>query len=158
MWIVAQEFSQIPSIDYKKTFSSVVKFTMLWIFLLLIAILNFNVHWINIIGAYLEENLDEEIYMKALFKIRKEKYWKLHKAIYGLKQGSWQWKQWLHKVLFKLSFKQTLSDDCLYIVQDKRMIILIVLVYVDNMAIARENTLDIINFKRNLSKTLMWQT
>lgn len=32
------------------------------------------------------------------------------------------------------------------------MIILIILVYIDNMAIAEENTLDIINFKRNLFK------
>lgn len=64
----------IPGIDYEETFSLVAKFTILQIFLMLIAILNFDVHQINIIGAYLEGNLNKEIYIRALSTIRKEKY------------------------------------------------------------------------------------
>lgn len=63
--IVAQGFSQVPGIDYSKTFSSVAKFMTLQVFLTLAATLDLEIHQIDVVGAYLEGNLDEEIYMKA---------------------------------------------------------------------------------------------
>jgi len=61
--IIAHGFSQVPSKDYSETFFSVVKFTTLYIFLLLVAFLDFDIYQVDIGGTYLEGNLDENIYM-----------------------------------------------------------------------------------------------
>jgi len=63
--IVAQGFSQVPGLDFTKMFSSVVRFTTLRIFLALTAFLNLELHQVDVIGAYLQGDLDEEIYMKV---------------------------------------------------------------------------------------------
>jgi len=79
-------------------------------------------------------------------------YWKLKKALYGLKQAGRQWKKCLHEVLIKFGFTRAFANDFLYIKCYKGEIILLVLVYVDDMAVARPNDIHIIPFKSFLSK------
>lgn len=149
---MAQGLSQIPEIDYYNTFLSVAKFTMLQVFLTTAAMLNLKIHQINVVGAYLKADLDEEIYMRALKNIGKARYWKLCKAIYGLKQAGQKWKEQLHNVLMCLGFKQSWANNCLYILRSQGKIVLIVLVYVDDMAVAKKDLHHIIAFKMNMSK------
>jgi hypothetical protein len=149
--IVTQGFSQIPGIDFTETFSSVAKFTSLRIFLTLAAIHNWDIHQIDVVGAYLEGNLDEEIFMKVPKGVMSDgKYWKLKKVLYGLKQAGRKWKERLDEVLVKLGFEKTRSDDCLYILHEKGDIVLIILVYVDDMAVTGPRFDRIITFKHNL--------
>jgi len=63
--IVTQGFLQVPGLDFTETFSSVVRFTTLRIFLALTAFLNLELHQVDVVGAYLQGDLDEEIYMKV---------------------------------------------------------------------------------------------
>jgi hypothetical protein len=90
--IITHRFSQIPGIDFNETFSSVAKFTTLQIFLSLAAFLNFDIHQLDIVGAYLQGELDEEIYMEVPKGIEdpdiKGQYWLLKQPLYGLKQSS----------------------------------------------------------------------
>lgn len=72
--IVAQGFSQVPGVDFNETFSSVAKFTTLHMFLTLAATLDLEIHQIDVIGAYLEGELDKDIYMKAPSGIGNHKY------------------------------------------------------------------------------------
>jgi len=46
-------------------FLSVARFMILQIFLVLTAFLNLELHQVDIVGAYLQGDLDEEIYMKV---------------------------------------------------------------------------------------------
>jgi len=52
-YIVAKDFSQVPSKYFSETFSSVTKFTIIWVFFALAAYLDFNIHQVDIITAYL---------------------------------------------------------------------------------------------------------
>jgi len=63
--IVAQGFSQVPGLDFIETFLSVAKFMILQIFLALTAFLDLELHQVDIVGAYLQGDLDEEIYIKV---------------------------------------------------------------------------------------------
>ena len=74
-------------------------------------------------------------------------YWKLKKALYGLKQVERQ-----QKVMRKLGFEKGQADDCLYMLQEKGEMIMLVLVYIDDMAIAGHSFTCIIQFKTNLTK------
>jgi len=93
-YIVAKDFSQVPSKDFSETFSSVAKFTTLWVFLALVAYLDFKIHQVDIVAAYLQGDLDEEIYMTIPEGVSKfgsgGQYWRLYKVLYGLKQAGRQ--------------------------------------------------------------------
>jgi len=82
--------------------------------------LNLELHQVDVVGAYLQEDLDEEIYMKVpdglAEKYRSgQKFWRLKKTLYGLKQAGRQWKKCLHQVMTKLGFIRAMADDCLYV-------------------------------------------
>ena len=61
--IVAKGFSQIPGEDFTDTFSLVAKFSTLQIFLAYVAYLDWDLHHVDVVAAYLHGPLDEEIYM-----------------------------------------------------------------------------------------------
>ena len=61
--IVAQGFTQRPGMDYYEVTSPVVKFDLLHILLSIANALNWEIHMMDVKGAYLNSDLDEEIYM-----------------------------------------------------------------------------------------------
>jgi len=82
----------VPDLDFTETFSSVEKFTILQIFLALTVFLDLELHQVYIVGAYLQRDLDEEIYMKVPDRLdekygNSQKFWRLKKALYRLKQA-----------------------------------------------------------------------
>ena len=86
--IVAKGFLQVPGKDFTETFSSVVKFNILQIFLTLAVFVDYEIHQVDMVAAYLRGNLDEEIYMKVPDKVEKLGsgcFWLLKKALYDLK-------------------------------------------------------------------------
>ena len=44
VYIVAKDFSQVPGKNFSGKFSSIAKFTTLWVFLALTVYLDFNIH------------------------------------------------------------------------------------------------------------------
>jgi len=152
--IVAKGFSQVPREDFTETFSSVAKFTTLHVFLALSAHLDFEIHQVDVVAAYLQGDLDKEIYMEVPKGVEHlgsgGHYWHLRKALYGLKQAGRQWKKKLYDVLSNLSLVRSFANNCLYIKKEKGKIVLLVLVYVDNMAVSGPNGHYIISFKELL--------
>jgi len=86
-------FSQIPEKDFSETFSSVAKFLTLCIFLYYVAFLDWEVHYVDVIAAYLHRPLEENIYMDIPNSVEgagSKRFWKLKKAFYRLKQAGRQ--------------------------------------------------------------------
>ena len=155
--IVTQGFLQVPGLDFTETFSSVARFMTLQIFLVLTTFLDLELHQVNVVGAYLQGDLDEEIYIKVPDELaekyrNRQNFWRLRKALYGLKQTGQQWKKCLHQVMTKLGFTCTIADDCLYVLWKHGKIVLMILIYVDNIAVARKEISGIVMFEHNLSK------
>jgi len=79
----------VPGEDFTETFLSVVKFTFLYVFLALAAHLDFEIHQVGVVAAYLQGDLDKEIYMEVSKGVKYlgsgGHYWYLQKALYGLK-------------------------------------------------------------------------
>ena len=149
-------FSQVPGEDFTETFSSVAKFTTLQAFLSIVAHEDLELHQIDMVSAYLRGDLDKEIYMEVPKGVREEGkegwQWKLLKAIYGLKQAGRQWKAKLNKIMMSLGFEKSEADNCLYILRKGGKVILLTLVYVDNMAVAGCSVAHIQVFKTNMAK------
>lgn len=83
--------------------------------------------------AFLDGDLDEEIYMKLPDCVNNNgrPYVRLTKSIYGLKQSSRQWNKKFDKFLKRFEFKANSADRCVYIGKVKNAQVILAL-YVDD--------------------------
>lgn len=129
--------AQRKGIDYKETFSPVVRYSSIRVLLALAAKYDLEIHQMDAVSAFLHGDLDEEIYMAQpeMFSDGTSKVCRLHKSLYGLKQASRVWYTKLDGALKKFGLKRCVTDPCMYIMRkgDK---ILIVGVYVDDLGMA----------------------
>lgn len=63
--LVARGYTQVPSLDYEKTFSPTLRHESLRMFLLLAAYFGTEVEQMDVPNAYLKGELQEEIYMEV---------------------------------------------------------------------------------------------
>jgi len=67
-------------------------------------------------------------------------FWKLNKAIYGLKQAGRLWNFKINDTLLELGFNRCKSEPCVYIKKDRNNnIICILAIYVEDILIAGKN-------------------
>lgn len=87
--LVAKGYSQTQGIDYDKTFAPVSKMTTLGAVIALAAQNNWTVYQMDVKGAFLNGDLQEEVYMEQppgyVAQGQKHLVCKLNKALYGLK-------------------------------------------------------------------------
>ncbi|KAK2578490.1 hypothetical protein KPH14_002051 [Odynerus spinipes] len=178
--LVAKGFSQRPGIDFAQTFAPVARLGSLRLIMAIATKYKMIVHQLDIVTAYLNGYLDEEIFMEkpifleeALTEIYKRngnrsdvgvkakemlealstgnKVCRLKRALYGLKQAGRQWYRRLDGVLRKLDLEPTKADTCLYFKREGKDCIL-ALVYVDDILIASTSSKWIQNFKSKLGQ------
>lgn len=138
--LVARGFQQVEGLDYSETFAPVIKFTTIRVLLALVAHFDLELHQMDVVTAFLNGDLDEDIYMEqpegCIDRSKRDYVCKLLKAIYGLKQASRQWYKKVDDFLIgELGFTPTRSDPCLYILIVENKMLLIAL-YVDDLLIA----------------------
>ena len=88
--LVAKEFSQKPNIDYFDTFAPVTRISSIRVLLALVSIHRLVIHQMDVKTAFLNGELEEEIYMTqpegCVAPGQEGKVCKLLKSLYGLKQ------------------------------------------------------------------------
>jgi hypothetical protein len=153
--LVARGFTQIYGIDYKETFAPVVKFTSLRIMFALAAHYGLTIYQMDVVTAFLNAELDEEIYMAQppglppkLNANGEEMVLRLHKSIYGLKQASRQWYRLIDSIFKSLGFTRLQSDHSIYLCRRGDIIVVIAL-YVDDLqgATNDESTWNVVKSK-----------
>jgi hypothetical protein len=153
--LVAKGFSQKPHLDYTETFAPVAKFASLRTVLALAAAEDMEVHTMDVSSAFLNGDLDEEIYMaqpEGFAAIGQEHLvCRLKKSLYGLKQSPRQWYQKLHSTFVALGFSRCASDHCVW-VWAKDGFKVIIPAYVDDLTIACNHTPTLKRIKAELHK------
>ena len=93
--IVAKGFRQVPGVDYSKTYAPVVSMSIVRLFLCLVNLLDMECDQMDVVTAFLNGELDEEIFMEMPAGYRDPNppnvVCRLLKALYGLKQAPRQW-------------------------------------------------------------------
>jgi len=106
-------------------------------------------------GAYLNAELEEEIYMKPppgyLKKGQERKVCQLLKGLYGLKQARRRWYLLLYDTFRELGFACTNADHSVFYISDSHDPI-IVAVSVDNMTIATSKPDTVAKFKDDMRR------
>lgn len=96
-------------------------------------------HQMDVSSAYLNSELNDEVYITQPEMFTDPKYphhvLKLKKALYGLKQSGRQWNYKLNEILTGIGFKSCDSDPCVFIRRNNDKINIIA-VYVDDLLIA----------------------
>jgi hypothetical protein len=106
--IITKGYSQHPGLDYNESFAPILRPATLRIIMVLSAVEDLELRSVDITAAFINGDLDEEIYMKQPegFHIGSStKVCRLCKSLYGLKQSARQWNKKLHSVLTELGFK-----------------------------------------------------
>jgi hypothetical protein len=118
------------------------------------AIYNLMIHQMDVKTAFLNGDLEEEIYMDQpegfVLPGNGHKVCKLLKSLYGLKQAPRQWHIKFDQCLLSNGFKTNESDKCIYYksFDDAHVIICL---YVDDLLIFGSN-IDVINTTKALLK------
>ena len=136
--LVAQGFTQQYGADYDETFSPVVRMEPFRVLIALSVQYGFKLHHVDVTTAFLNGDLEEEVYMKQPKGFATEgeegSVCKLKKSLYGLKQSSRCWNTTLDCHLKEMGFSQSTSDPCIYV--DTGGDGFCIGVYVDDMILA----------------------
>ena len=112
--LVAQDFAQKHSLDYDETFSPVIRFESLRTVIALAVQNDLELHQMDVTTAFLNGELDKEVYMHQpegyVTEGHEHLVCKLKRSIYGLKQSPHCWNSALDGQLKAMGFAQTTSD------------------------------------------------
>ena len=140
--LVAKGFTQKHGIDYDETFSPVVRFTSVRTLLAFAVQNGMMVHQMDVVTAFLNGTLEEEIYMEQppgyIKKGEEHLVCKLKKSIYGLKQSPRCWNKVFNEYMTSLSYEQCAADPCV-LVRTEGTETTIIAAYVDDLIIIAKN-------------------
>ena len=151
--LVAKGYTQKYGIDYEETFSPVVRSESVRALIAHAAISNKKIHQVDISTAFLNGELDEEVYMKQpdgyTVEGKEKMVYKLKKSLYGLKQSSRCWNETLSKCLIANGLHQAGCDSCMFTGVEGE----VVEVHVDDILIVADTDQQISKIKSFLSSS-----
>ena len=116
--LVAKGYTQKEGEDFFDTYSPVARLTTIRVLLSLAASHGLIVHQMDVKTAFLNGELDEEIYMEQpdgfVVDGQQGKVCKLLKSLYGLKQAPKQWHEKFDQTLTSAGFVVNEADKCVY--------------------------------------------
>ena len=152
--LVAQGYSQKYGIDYDETFSPVARYSSIRTLLAFAVEMGMQIHQMDVVTAFLNGDLKEEIYMQQppgyIQSGTEMLVCKLKKSLYGLKQSPRCWNEKLCEHLKSLEFKESAADPCIFIRQQEKEL-QIIAVYVDDLILLTKTSEEMQHLKDDLS-------
>ena len=152
--LVAKGYVQQQGVDFDEVFTPVARLDTIRIILALAANRGWQVHHLDVKTAFLNGELEEEVYVAQpegyVEKGKEKMVLKLSKALYGLRQAPRAWNVKLDKSLKMLGFSKCASEPAIY----KRGIgknAVILGVYVDDLIVTGEDVSEIGRFKKQMT-------
>jgi hypothetical protein len=154
--LVARGFEQTNGVDFLDTFAPVVRWETIRTLLAIAVHLNWPIHQLDVLTAFLNGILKEDVYMlqpPGFVQFGMEHLvCKLHKSLYGLKQSPRAWYARLHATLLAWNLLQSHSDPNLYYAHIGNDTIAL-LVYVDDILLTGSNTQLLTQLKGHLHQS-----
>jgi hypothetical protein len=129
-------FLQREGINFFETFAATGKYKSMRLGLALSAAFDHELDQMDVPQAFLNADVDEEVYMElpeGYRTGREHMVCKLKKALYGLKQAPRNWYLLISKfVVEELGYKATISDPCLFFKRSRSGRLLLLFLFVDD--------------------------
>ena len=117
--LVIKSYNQQVGQGYFDTYSPVMSINSITIIIVIDALRGLQIHQMDVKTAFLNGDLDEEIYMEQpecfVTPKQEKKVWRLVKFLYGLRQAPKQWHEKFDSVMLSNGFKINECDKCVYI-------------------------------------------
>jgi hypothetical protein len=151
--LVAKGYAQRQGVDFDEVFAPVARLETVRLLLALAAHSGWQVHHMDVKSAFLNGELEEEVYVQQPPGFADAKHGghvlKLHKALYGLRQAPRAWNAKLHDSLQSLGFERCPLEHALYRRGGCDNFLLIG-VYVDDLIITGSDAEEIAKFKEQM--------
>jgi hypothetical protein len=151
--LVAKGYAQRQGVDFDEVFAPVARLETVRLLLALAAHSGWQVHHMDVKSAFLNGELEEEVYVQQPPGFADAKHGghvlKLHKALYGLRQAPRAWNAKLHDSLQSLGFERCPLEHALYRRGGCDNFLLIG-VYVDDLIITGSDVEEIAKFKEQM--------
>lgn len=148
--LVAKGYVQEPGVDFEEVFAPVARLETIRLILALAAKRTWLVFHMDVKSAFLNGDLKETVFVKQPdgFNVPGKEHlvYKLHKALYGLRQVPRAWNEKIDKTLKHLGFLKCPREQAVYKKGGKEDL-LIVGVYVDDLIITGSSEIEIEKFK-----------
>ncbi len=153
--LVAKGYAQTYGIDYEETCSPVAKMTTVKIIIAMAATKGWSLHQMDVNNVFLHGDLHEEVYMEQppgyVDQTQPNLVCRLKKTLYGLKQAPKSWSNKTGQYLVTSGFQKSNANFSLYVKKTNHGIVIIV-IYVDDLIITRNNDVDIFDLKKLLKQ------
>jgi hypothetical protein len=149
---VAKGYAQRAGIDYDELYAAVAHKDSVRVFLSLVNYHDYECDQVDIVAAFLNGELDEQIFLEPPegSSIPANQVLRLRKSLYGLKQSPRCFNKALDDWLRSQGFAPTRADPCVYRRVRNDSIILLS-VHVDDQLIAGNSRKDVDEFKKQLN-------
>ena len=149
--LVACGYDQTYGLDYDEVFSPTLNSECVRLLCAIALVLGFLIHTCDITGAYLNADIDKEIFIcqPLGYSVGPDYCLKLNKGLYGLKQSGRLWYLKIKSILNKMGFKKTQIENNIFYKPD---LSIIVGIYVDDFKILGRTGQQITEFVDQLNK------
>uniref|UniRef100_A0A2N9FSL6 Reverse transcriptase Ty1/copia-type domain-containing protein n=1 Tax=Fagus sylvatica TaxID=28930 RepID=A0A2N9FSL6_FAGSY len=124
--LVVKGYKQKEGVDYFDTYSPVTRITSIRMLIAIAALYNLEIHQMDVKTAFLNGELNEEIYMKQpegfIIPGKEKKLCRLVKSLYGLKQAPKQWHEKFDNAMMSNGFRINECSNNDIIKATKRML------------------------------------
>jgi len=152
--LVAKGFTQTYGIDYSETFAPVAKLNTVRILLSLAANRDWPLHQLDVKNAFLNGNLEEEVYMDIPPGFENKfgsNVCKLNKSLYGLKQSPRAWFEKFTQSMKKQGYIEGHANHTLFTKISCNGKIAVLIVYVDDIVLTGDDTVEMAGVKEKLA-------
>ena len=109
--------------------------------LALVEFVDLELEQLDVKNSFLHGDLDEKIYMEQLEGFvqnhNKKFFCRLNKSLYGLRQSPRQWYKQFESFMMSHNYTRSEYDHCVYFKKLNNSIFIILVLYVDDMFLAR---------------------
>jgi hypothetical protein len=153
--LVAKGYVQRAGVDFEEVFAPVARLESVRLILALAAHRGWQVHHMDVKSAFLNGDLEEVVYVSQppgfIAEGREQDVYKLHKALYGLRQAPRAWNAKLDASLASLGFTRSVMEHGVY-ARGTGEGLLIVGVYVDDLVITGAKEQEVLGFKEEMKQ------
>jgi hypothetical protein len=153
--LVTKGYAQTYGIDYEETYNPVAKMTTVRATIVMAVVKGWSLHQMDVKNVFLHGDLQEEVYMEQppgyVDQTNPNLVCRLKKALYGLKQAPRAWLDKIGQYLVTSGFQTSNEIFSLYVKKTNHGIVVIV-IYIDDLIITRDNDVDIFDLKKLLKQ------